>query len=117
MYNRPYHRAKLLLLCRNTLILASITAFIGIHTAKAPNLADNAPLDNLSRQFIWLRTLGKYTDPRLSRQEDNDAKAPVETPDDEIPLFEDEDSVAWASFSLNVAIARKSLSSVQVRTF
>ena len=117
MYNRPCYRAKLLLLCGNTSILATITAFTGISTAKAPNWADNAPLNYLSRKLIWLRTLGKYTDPRLSRQEDNDAKAPVEIPDDEIPLFEDEDSVAWASFSLNVAIARKSLSSVQVRTF
>ncbi|KAF6220627.1 hypothetical protein HO133_003060 [Letharia lupina] len=51
-----------------------------------------------------------------SQKEDNDAKAPAESQDDEIPLFEDEDSAAWASFSLNVAIARKSISSVQWTT-
>ena len=56
---------------------------------------------------------GKCADPFLSRQQGNDATSPVESQ----PLFEDEDSAAWASFSSNVAIAYDSLSNVPVRTF
>lgn len=98
------------------LVLPSIMVFTKNHTAEASTLARSAPIVGLAKQLLWLRTSEKYADPRLCRKEDNDAKAPAESQDDEIPLFEDEDSAAWASFSLNVAIARKSISSVQVRT-
>lgn len=60
---------------------------------------------------------GKSADLRLSRQQDSDIEASVECQDDDLPLFEDEESAAWASFSLNVVVVHKSLSSVQVRTF
>ena len=67
----------------------------------------------LSGQSLKFSAYGKYADPRLYRQKDNDAEASAES-QDEIPLFKDKNSLAWASFSVNVAIARKSL---QVRTF
>ena len=56
-------------------------------------------------------------DPWLPSREDSDAEAPLESQDDGIPFFDDEDSAAWASFSSNVAIASKSLSSIPVRDF
>ena len=58
-----------------------------------------------------------YADPCSSSWQDSDAEAPPESRDDQIPLFDDEDSAAWASFSSNVAIASKSLSSIPVRDF
>ena len=64
--------------------------------------------------FFGLSAMGEYADLKSYRQNDGGVKAPIECHDEEIPLFEDEDSAAWASVSLNVAIARKSLSSVQV---
>ena len=59
---------------------------------------------------------GQYADVWLSRWQVDDAEAPVDSLDGQIPLFEDEDSAAWASFSLNIAVARKSLSAVPVST-
>ena len=64
---------------------------------------------------IGLSATGEYANLKSYRQESGAVRAPIELFDEEIPLFEDEDSAAWASVSLNVAIARKSLSSVQVR--
>lgn len=89
---------------------------IKTYTAKASTSAGSAPVVCMSRQHLCLMASGICADLNLSRQKDIDANVP-ESQDDEIPLFEDEDSAAWASFSSNVAIARKSLSSVQVRTF
>ena len=86
---------------------ASIMALIGVRFAKFSPWTRNI-------SFVGLSASGKHADPKSYRQNDGGVKAPMECHDEEIPLFEDEDSAAWASFSLNVAIARKSLSSVQV---
>ena len=91
----------------NPLDFASIMALIGVRSAKSSPWTRNI-------SFVGLSAWGEYADPKSSRQNDGGVKAPIECQDEEIPLFEDEDSAAWASFSLNVAIARKSLSSVQV---
>lgn len=51
-------------------------------------------------------------DERSERGACNDV-SPSEAKGQEMPLFEDDDSAAWASFSSNIAIARSSLSSIQ----
>ncbi|CAF9911995.1 hypothetical protein IMSHALPRED_010671 [Imshaugia aleurites] len=67
----------------------------------------------------WPKTqpvISKRSPRESKKQQGTDAKTPIESQDDGIPLFEDEDSAAWASFSLSVAIAREFLSSVQWTT-
>lgn len=64
--------------------------------------------------MVGLSAMEEDADLKSYRQNDGGIKTPIECHDEEIPLFEDEDSAAWASVSSNVATARKSLSSVQV---
>lgn len=102
---------------RKTTPIPALTDYsLGFIAPKLLLRAGSVPFLDLLRELLCLRTCGRYADPRPSRQEDKDAKAKVESQDDKIPLFEDEDSAAWASFSSNVAAARESLSSAQVRT-
>ena len=91
----------------NSLVFASLMALIGVRSAKSFPWTRNIC-------FVGMSAMGEYADLKSYRQNDGAVKAPIECHDEEIPLFEDEDSAAWASVSLNVAIARKSLSSVQV---
>lgn len=41
------------------------------------------------------------------------SRAPIESSDEDVPLFEDEESSAWALFSSRFATARKSITSIQ----
>ncbi|MCJ1278369.1 hypothetical protein MMC21_006184 [Puttea exsequens] len=46
------------------------------------------------------------------KSNDNNCESTVESKDDDVPLFEDDDSAAWANFSSRFTTARKSISSI-----
>ena len=48
-----------------------------------------------------------------STQERSDTQGSVASKEEDVPLFEDEDSAAWASFSTRFAAARKSLTAIE----
>ena len=53
------------------------------------------------------------TKARDSDQTDSISQSSVTSQDDDVPLFEDEESAAWAAFSSRFATARQSISSIE----